>query len=203
MNSARESGSGRCAPAAAALSTAGDDWVRRLSAMLRDSPARAGRCRVMAVEGRSGAGKTELAGRAAAEADCPLVHMDDVYPGWEGLEASVPLVRRWILEPLACGEDPRWRRYDWERGAPGPWQRTPVEELLIVEGCGSGGRELRPFLSLLAWVHAPDAVREARLDRRADAAGYAPYRSMWARQEDAFYAGHRPRENADVVVHNP
>ncbi|GAA1785145.1 hypothetical protein [Streptomonospora arabica] len=200
MNSAREPGPGRCAPA---LSTAGDDWVRTLAAMLSDAQARAGGRRVMAVEGRSGAGKTELAGRVAAHIGCPLLHMDDVYPGWQGLEASVPLVREWILEPLARGEDPRWRRYDWERGAPGPWQRTPVEGLLVIEGCGSGGRELRPFLSLLAWVHAPHDVRQARLDRRADAAAYAPYRSMWARQEEAFYAGHRPREHADVVVHNP
>lgn len=156
----------------------------------------------MAIEGRSGAGKTLLAGRIAAEAGCPLLHMDDLYPGWEGLEAAVPLVRAWILQPLARGEDPRWRRHDWERGAPGAWQHTPVQELLVIEGCGSGARQLRPFLSVLAWVHAPDEVRAARLDAREDAADYAPYRSLWARQEQGFYADHRPREHADLVVDN-
>ncbi|MUL43514.1 hypothetical protein FZ103_20460 [Streptomonospora sp. PA3] len=170
--------------------------------MLRDSPARAGRCRVMAVEGRSGAGKTLLAGRIAAAAGCPLLHLDDLYPGWEGLAASVPLVRDWVLEPLVRGEDPCWRRYDWQRGAPGDWQRTPVEGLLLIEGCGSGAGELRPYLSLLAWVHAPEDLRAARLDARADAADYAPYRSLWARQEKAFYAVHRPAAHADLVIDN-
>src|SRR5690625_1779508 len=170
--------------------------------MVDRSPARAGNRRVMAVEGHSGAGKTVLAERIAAQADCPLLHLDDLYPGWRGLEPSVPLVREWVLEPLAAGGVPHWRRYDWEHAAPGAWQRTPVAELLVIEGCGAGARELRPFLSLLAWVHAPAAVRSARLDARADAAAYAPYRSLWARQEEAFYAAHRPRDHADLVIGN-
>ncbi|GAA4910720.1 hypothetical protein GCM10023405_36200 [Streptomonospora salina] len=144
-----------------------------------------------------------LAGRIAAEAGCPLLHMDDLYPGWEGLEAAVPLVRAWILEPVAHGGNPHWQRYDWERGTPGEWQYTPVQDLLVIEGCGSGARRLRPFLSLLAWVGAPDAVRAARLDAREDAADYAPYRHLWARQEEDFYTGHRVAEHAGLIIDNP
>ncbi|QBI54716.1 nucleoside/nucleotide kinase family protein [Streptomonospora litoralis] len=205
MNSGRERGPGARTPgsAAAVLDAAEPDWVGRALQKLRRSPVRAGRCRVMALEGRSGAGKTVLAGRLAAAAGCPLLHMDDLYPGWEGLAPSVPLVREWILRPLSRGADPQWRRHDWERGAPGAWEHTPTGRMLLIEGCGSGARELRPFLSLLAWVQAPDHVRAARLDARADAEEYAPYRSLWARQEEAFYAAHRPREHADLVVDNP
>ncbi|NYI93859.1 hypothetical protein HNR12_000136 [Streptomonospora nanhaiensis] len=189
-------------PAALTLSAADPDWPRRAVAALRRSPARAGGVRVLAVEGRSGAGKTTLARRLAAEAGCPLLHMDDLYPGWSGLAAAVPLVRQWVLEPLARGADPRWRPYDWARGAFGDWQTTPVRGELVVEGCGSGAAELRPHLAALAWVEAPREERERRLDARWDAAEYAPYRHMWADQEDAFYAAHHPREHADLVIDN-
>lgn len=171
-------------------------------AMLHRSPARAGRCRVMALEGRSGAGKTALAEHIARAAGRPLLHMDDIHPGWQGLEAAVPLVRQWILAPLARGGDPNWRRYDWQRQAPGAWQHTPVDGLLLIEGCGAGARPLRPYLGLLVWVQAPDDLREARLDARADAADYAPYRAVWARQEEAFYTEHRPQEHADLILDN-
>ncbi|MDA0567115.1 hypothetical protein LG943_22750 [Streptomonospora sp. S1-112] len=184
------------------LSTAAPDWPRRAVAALRRAPARAGRVRVLAVEGRSGAGKTTLARRVAEEAGCPLLHLDDLYPGWSGLAAVVPLVREWVLEPLARGADPRWRAYDWARGAFGEWRTTPVRGELVIEGCGSGAAQLRPYLAELAWVQAPPALRGRRLDARWDAAAYAPHRQEWARQEDAFYAAHRPREHAGIILDN-
>ncbi len=156
----------------------------------------------MAIEGRSGAGKTVLAKRVADVLGCPVVHMDDLYPGWEGLAASVPLVREWVLEPLSRGRDPRLRRYDWEHGRYAGWEHIPVGATLLIEGCGSGARELRAFLSLLVWVEAPDPIRQQRLAKRWDAEVYAPHRSMWAAQEEAFYAEHHPRAHADLVIGN-
>ncbi|WP_017598308.1 nucleoside/nucleotide kinase family protein [Nocardiopsis lucentensis] len=73
---------------------------------------------------------------------------------------------------------------------------------LIVEGCGCGARPVRAHLDLLVWVAATDAERGRRLDLRRDAALYAPYRTLWARQEDEFHAAHRPREHADLWVDN-
>ncbi|ASU86293.1 hypothetical protein CDO52_18110 [Nocardiopsis gilva YIM 90087] len=158
----------------------------------------------MALEGPSGAGKTAVADRVAAELDGPVLHMDDLYPGWDGLAGSVPLVRAWVIEPLLHGENPRWRPFDWDQGHHATaWSETAVGDTLLVEGCGTGATELRPYLSVLAWVEAPASVRKQRLGRRWDADLYAPYREMWTRQEDAFYADHRPREHADLIIHNP
>ena len=189
------------------ITTRSAHWRDRTADLLRHAPARAGRCRVLALEGRSGAGKTALAEALAARLRCPVVHMDDLYPGWEGLEAVAPLVREWVLEPLAEGRNPRWRRWDWETGdwAPddaGGWDGAEVADTLVIEGCGCGAEELRPFLSLLVWVDAPEEVRHRRLNARWDAELYAPWRPMWAAQEESFAARHEPRKHADLVLDN-
>ncbi|RCV52370.1 nucleoside/nucleotide kinase family protein [Marinitenerispora sediminis] len=184
------------------LSAAATTLCADIAALLRAAPARAGRHRVLAIEGRSGAGKSWLADLLANRLAAPVLRMDDLYPGWDGLAASPPLARRWIIEPLLAGSAPRWRRYDWERGEPGAWEHTPVAGTLLIEGCGSGATELRAHLSLLVWVDAPPPVRAERLARRFDAAVYSPYHELWRRQEDAFYARHRVRDHADVIVDN-
>jgi pantothenate kinase-related protein Tda10 len=81
------------------------------SRILAASP-RAGATRVVAVDGPSGSGKTTFAGRLSAALECPVLHMDDMYPGWDGLAEAVPLLVAWILEPLAKGLPAKYRRFD-------------------------------------------------------------------------------------------
>ena len=45
---------------------------------------------VIGVDGPSGAGKTRLAEQLADTLDgAGVVHLDDLYPGWDGLEAAL------------------------------------------------------------------------------------------------------------------
>ncbi|GLU48997.1 hypothetical protein [Nocardiopsis ansamitocini] len=185
------------------LSTADAGFAAALAMRAQRAPARAGAARVVAIEGRSGAGKSFVAALLGSHLGWPVLHLDDLYPGWTGLAATEALVRRWVVDPLVGGADPYWRRYDWERGEHTEWVRTPVSDGLVVEGCGSGAQGLRPFLAALIWVEAPASLRTRRLDARSDAADYAPHRSMWAAQEDLFYAEHRCNDHADTIVDNP
>lgn len=171
-----------------------------LATLVRARPPRVGRVRVVAVEGRSGSGKTHLSHALAAETGWPVFPMEDVYPGWRGLAAAADLLALWVILPLLNGADPRWRRYDWEHGRFAEWRETPVVDGLIVEGCGSGASDVRPYTSTLVWIDAPGELRRRRLDARGDASVYAPHRALWARQEDAFYARHAPRDHADVII---
>ncbi|MDR7275446.1 cytidylate kinase [Catenuloplanes atrovinosus] len=156
---------------------------------------------MVAVEGRSGAGKTGLARALAHTLDAPLVRMDDLYPGWDGLLGGVGALREWILEPLAARDPIRWRRWDWAAGTYRDWEPLTVGTDLIVEGVGCGARALAPYRSGLVWIDAPEAVRRRRaLERDGDA--YAPHWDRWARQEDAFYATNQVRAHADLVIDN-
>ncbi|WP_246062211.1 nucleoside/nucleotide kinase family protein [Haloactinospora alba] len=185
-----------------AIRTDTPEWPSAGAELLLSLPTAPGGFRLVAVEGRSGSGKSTVADRIAAELRAPVVRMDDLYPGWEGLAAVVPLVRRWIVEPLRHGRAPCWQRYDWDLGRRAEWRETPVAETLLIEGCGTGAAELRPFLCALVWVETPPEVRQRRLAARWDAGVYAPYRSTWSRQEDAFYAENRPCAHAHLTVDN-
>ncbi|RCG31471.1 dephospho-CoA kinase [Sphaerisporangium album] len=156
---------------------------------------------VVALDGPSGAGKTTLGRALAAELDAGLVHMDALYPGWDGLLGGVNRLVEWVLRPLAAGEAARWRRYDWALEAYAEWRELPPSPVVVVEGVGAGALATRPYVSALIWVEAPLAIRKARaLGRPEDGAAYAPHWDRWARQEEAYFTADRVRDRADVIV---
>lgn len=168
------------------------------------APARAGRTRVLAVDGRSGAGKTTFADRVAGLLRSPgrtvgLVHLDELYPGWDGLAAAVPLLADGVLAALAEGRPAGFPSWDWHAAAPGGHRPVPADDLLVLEGAGCGSRACAPYLSLLVWLEAPAAVRKQRALAR-DGEVFAPHWDRWAAQEDRLLAAERTPERADLVL---
>jgi uridine kinase len=183
------------------------DVVRRV---LARPPTLAGR-RLLCIDGPAGSGKTTLA--AAVQAAVPagtsvrVVHLDDLYPGWDGLTEGVRRAVRDLVGPLARGAAGGFRRYDWLAAAEAEWHDVPPVDLLVLEGVGSGSVPAQ-HIGLLVWVDAPPEVRRARgLARDAALSGRAEpddeLRARWQRwsvDEAAHFAGHRTRERADLVV---
>jgi uridine kinase len=161
---------------------------------------RCGPVQLVAVDGPSGSGKSTLGAAIGSALDAPVVHMDDVYPGWDGLADAVPLVTTQVLEPLAAGRPAAYRRWDWVRHR---WssRRVPVTPtpLLVLEGVGSSVLPAGDYAAVRVWVEADRAVRFARgIDRDGEA--YRPHWERWARQEEALFAADRTRDRADVVL---
>ena len=173
--------------------------VAAVLAALRDATPRCGDTAVVAVDGPSGSGKTTLARGLVDALGCPAVHMDELYPGWDGLAESVPLLVHRVLEPLARGEHATYRTWDWEAGARGGARTVAPGPLLVVEGCGSSVGEAGDFAAVRVWVDAP---REERMRRgiARDGEAFRPHWERWAAQEDALFAADRTRERADVLV---
>jgi len=175
------------------------DGIARIAAAARRAAPRAGAIRVVAVDGRSGAGKTSLAEALRDELRAPVVSLEDLYGGWDGLEHGIDLLVAAVLEPLAAGQAARVPRYDWVAGQ---WAEPMVIEppdVLIVEGVGAGARRAATFESVLVWLEVAAPVRKKRaLDR--DGATFAPYWDQWAAQEEAMIARDRTPERADIVI---
>jgi uridine kinase len=162
---------------------------------------------VIALDGRSGVGKSELArtlartlAEALAEAEpVQVVRLDDVYPGWDGLLPVVPWLRRWLLQPLQAGHPAGYHRYDWTRGTYGEWQPVAAGGVLLLEGVGSGAALLAPYRSLLLWLQAPDDARRERAIAR-DGPAFAREWDRWAAQEQHYLTRDDPRRHAEVIV---
>jgi len=165
----------------------------------RRAVPRCGRTRVLAVDGRSGAGKTSLAAGLRAALGAPVVALEELYGGWDGLERGIDLLVSAVLEPLSAGRAARVPRYDWVAAAwDAPWVLEPPG-LLIVEGVGAGARRAAAYASVLAWMEAPESVRKKRaLDR--DGETFAPHWDMWAAQEDAMLAREHTPDRADFLI---
>ena len=160
---------------------------------------KAGRTRVVAIDGRSGAGKTVLAAGLQSELAAPVVALEDLYGGWDGLERGIDVLVSEVLEPLSAGRAARVPRYDWVADAWGtPWVLEPPE-MLIVEGVGAGARRAAAYESTLVWIQMAAGVRKKRaLDR--DGGTFAPHWDRWASQEDAMLAREHTPDRADIVI---
>ncbi len=166
-------------------------------AQVHDLAARAassGERPVVLIDGRSGAGKTSLARRLAPLLAAQLVSLDDIYPGWDGLEAGSAAVHETVLRD----RDPGWRRWDWEAQAPAEWHPVDPAIPVVIEGCGALSRANRALATFGIWVQLPGAERRRRALERET--GFAAHWDRWARQEREFAAREHPRELADVVV---
>jgi uridine kinase len=111
--------------------------------------------------------------------------MDDIYPGWNGLDEAIQHLHRYILVPRRAGTPATWQRYDWALNTPAEWHPLDAARPLIVEGCGTlaAGHEL--LSDVRVWLAADDVVRKRRaLGRDGDA-----FRSRWDQwqQEWATY----------------
>ncbi|MBG6189498.1 anthranilate synthase component 1/para-aminobenzoate synthetase [Arthrobacter sp. CAN_A212] len=158
---------------------------------------------IIAVDGRSGAGKTTLAVELAAllreHHTVSLFHLEDIYPGWDGLEAGMDRYVAGVLTPLAAGRTARWRAWDWTTDDDGPEHSTEPADVVIVEGVGAACRAALEFLDVSIWVHANEGVRRTSALKR-DGDTFAPFWERWARQEQAWLDRDQPQRTADLVV---
>ena len=121
-----------------------------------------------------------------------LVHMDDLYRGWDGLEAGSKLVPALLLNSPV-------RTWNWQTGdTTGPWLELDPERPVIVEGCGALTRGARFLADFGIWIDLDEVTRKQRALRRDPA--FAAHWDAWARQEDAHIVAEAPTFLADLPI---
>ena len=86
--------------------------VPALAAVLAATRART--APLVLVDGPSGAGKSTFADRLLAAwpaRAARLVRLDEVYPGWHGLDSGAACLRRDLVDPLVRDAPARWPRW--------------------------------------------------------------------------------------------
>ena len=133
---------------------------------------------VVTIDGYSGSGKSTLAAALARLVDgWQVLHLDDWYPGWDGLAEGAHIARR-IAADLRGGRASSYEAWDWENGRTGVMISVPLAPT-IIEGCGAIDAEA----DLSVWIADPgEDERRARALAR-DGQTYAPHWQRWADQD--------------------
>lgn len=189
---------------------AGPWTVRTHTDLVADLLARVavnGRPVVVAVDGRSGAGKTTLADALArAAGDAQVVHTDD-FAWHEPFFGWGHVLRAALLELRDTGSldhtPPAWTA----RGRDGSIVVPAGLRLVVVEGVGSSQRAVADLIDAVVWVQSDDALTEERGIARdiaegvnGDEAQTIAFWHEWIATERPFLADDRPWERADAVV---
>jgi len=169
---------------------------------------------LVALDGRSGAGKSMLARVAGERLGALVIDGDDFYTGgtddfWDALspEAKVERVIDWrrqraVLESLRQRRPVTWRPYDWE--ADDGSFRAPVSggptDVVILDGAYSGRPELADLLTLRVLLEVPRHIRRARLLRREGARYRAEWEARWSDAEDLYFGVRMPHHVFDLVI---
>ena len=133
---------------------------------------------VVTIDGYSGSGKSTLAAAIARLVNgWQVLHLDDWYPGWDGLEAGAGIARR-IAADLRAGRASSYEAWDWENGATGATTRVPLAPT-IIEGCGA----IEAEADLAVWIADPGEDERRHRAIARDGQTYAPHWQRWARQD--------------------
>jgi len=155
---------------------------------------------VLLLDGASGSGKTTLAAWLAPRLRARVLALEDVYPGWGGLDAAAGLLAERILPARAAGDPVAWRSWDWAVMRPGPIRHLLPGARLVVEGCGALTPASRRLADLAVVLDVDEAVRRRRILERDPPEAASGHRG-WAVQERRRQARDRPAALADLVLH--
>jgi len=154
---------------------------------------------VIAVDGRSGAGKSTFAARIAeVVGGVAVVRTDDIawhhsFFGW------ADLMRSGVLEPVRRGETVAYRPPAWvARGRRGAVEVGAGCRAVVLEGVGAGRRDLADLVDALVWVQSD--ADDARTRGIARDGGDVAFWDEWEAEEVPFLDEQRPWERADVIV---
>lgn len=157
---------------------------------------------VVIIDGPSASGKTTFAEKLQnqlfklGETLPRVVHMDDLYSGWEGLQDGHDYLLRYLLNPTSSGKKASWQEFNWQLGERDRWREFEGGTPLIVEGCGSLSQATAPLAHLKIWLSAAEPLRKQRWSSREGAA-HDLWWPIWAAQELDFYARERSQELSD------
>jgi uridine kinase len=169
---------------------------------------------IVAIDGRSGVGKSTMARALAERLDACVVEGDDFYAGGielrsDSAESRAAACIDWtrqqsVLEGLAAGRPAHWRAFDWEafdgrlRDEPTTLEPRPV---VILEGVYAARPELADLLVLRVVLLVSDDVRLARLAAREGTIG--PWERQWHEAEEFYFEAVMPPARFDIVVSGP
>ena len=171
---------------------------------INSAERRSNYCRIIAIDGPAGAGKSTLALRIYKALDNPntsIVHMDDIYAGWE--DALTPTLTRTLENNIAApafeGKSFEYRKFDWLNNRFGDHIRIHAPEILLLEGVGAGQKAIRKYLDQLIWMDIEPEIGLTRVLQR-DGDYLETEMRIWQMRESEHFQRDNTRDCATIRI---
>jgi uridine kinase len=176
--------------------------IEKLSSQVLELIDRGNQTPIILIDGRAGSGKSTFSEALQqqlfrdGESAPRVIHMDNIFEGWEGLSLGSDYMVRFILQPLARQETASWQDWSWVKNQRSSWREFSGGTPLIVEGCGSLTERSKEHADISIWLEASEETRRERWIQRER---HLEKFDFWAAQELDFYAREKSQSLADLV----
>jgi uridine kinase len=177
--------------------------IEKISSQVLELIDRGNQTPIVLIDGRAGSGKSTFAESLQqqlfrdGESAPRVIHMDNIFEGWDGLALGSDYLVRFILQPLARRETASWQDWSWVKNQRSSWREFSGGTPLIVEGCGSLTERSKEHADISIWLEASEEVRRERWIQRER---HLEKFDFWAAQELDFYAREKSQSLADLVI---
>ena len=177
--------------------------IEKISSKVLELIDRGNQTPIVLIDGRAGSGKSTFAESLQqqlfrdGESAPRVIHMDNIFEGWDGLALGSDYMVRFILQPLARRETASWQDWSWVKNQRSSWREFSGGTPLIVEGCGSLTERSKEHADISIWLEASEEVRRERWIQRER---HLEKFDFWAAQELDFYAREKSQSLADLVI---
>lgn len=177
--------------------------IEKISSQVLELIDRGNQTPIILIDGRAGSGKSTFAEALQqqlfrdGESAPRVIHMDNIFEGWEGLALGSDYLVRLILQPLARRETASWQDWSWVKNQRSSWREFSGGTPLIIEGCGSLTERSKEHADISIWLEASEETRRKRWIQRER---HLEKFDFWAAQELDFYAREKSQSLADLVV---
>jgi uridine kinase len=177
--------------------------IEKISSQVLELIDRGNQTPIVLIDGRAGSGKSTFAEGLQqqlfrdGESAPRVIHMDNIFEGWDGLALGSDYLVRFILQPLARRETASWQDWSWVKNQRSSWREFSGGTPLIVEGCGSLTERSKEHADISIWLEASEETRRERWIQRER---HLEKFDFWAAQELDFYAREKSQSLADLVI---
>lgn len=167
---------------------------------------------IIFIDGRSGAGKTTLAGKLQEQLKCPVVHMDDFFlqphqrttkrleePGGN---VDYERVCFEILQPFEKGEDIAYHPYDCKSQTLLETVKIKYEGKLILEGAYSGHPVLWKYADLHVFMDVDKEEQLERLEKRVGKERIVQFKEKWIPLEELYISHYDIDKKCELYFKN-